>query len=193
MKNFRLLVLLFAATMLVASCSPTTESTDDSQAPEEPVETFVFMENQAPVWQAAIDQIIELSDAMPEEDYSFQPHDSSRTFAEQLFHIGTSTKVIAELFLLDKQPGGGGEMPDPNSMSKEDLVNMVRTGLEETWTIMEAQSDQKLAEQIKSFAGNDMTRLQGALLVHDHLSNHKAKANLYIRIAGHKPPSYRYY
>jgi len=54
-------------------------------------------------------------------------------------------------------------------------------------------SDEQLTESIKSFSGNDMTRMEGLLLVHDHLTNHKAKANLYVRISGNEPPAYRYY
>ena len=48
-------------------------------------------------------------------------------------------------------------------------------------------------EEIKSFGGNQMSRLEGMLTVHDHMTNHKAKANLYVRISGNTPPSYKYY
>ena len=65
--------------------------------------------------------------------------------------------------------------------------------LEATWEIMSSVSDQQLDEQIKSFRGNDFTRREGLITVHDHLTNHKAKANLYIRISGNTPPAYGYY
>ena len=78
-------------------------------------------------------------------------------------------------------------------MSKDEIKSMVKANLDETWEIMSSMSDEQLDEEIKSFSGNTMTRREGLMLVHDHLTNHKAKANLYVRISGNTPPSYRYY
>ncbi len=145
------------------------------------------------MWNAAIDQIVELSDAMPVDMYNYKPSDSVRTFAEQLIHIGGSSVVIANLYLKDIPPPEDRPDMDVANMSKEEIMKFVITSLEQTGEIISSMSDQQLMEKIKSFGGNDMTRLEGLLTVHDHLTNHKAKANLYVRITGNKPPSYRYY
>lgn len=186
MKN-----LLFIVLIVFIGCSPGTEENDDL-AYEETMPTYSFVENHAPVWQEATEQMMELADAMPDDMYSYSPHDSVRTFAEQLVHVGGSSVMICNLFLKDIQPSAPPEM-DIASMSKSEVKEMVKAGLDQAWEIMSSMSDQQLDEEIKSFAGNTMTRREGMMLVHDHLTNHKAKANLYVRISGNEPPSYRYY
>lgn len=152
-----------------------------------------IVDGRMPVWNEAINQVMELADAMPEDKYNYTPHDSIRTFAEQLIHIGGSSKVIANMFLKDIRPDGPPPDMDVSAMSKDEIKGFVKQSLMETGEIMSSMTDEQLMEMIKSFSGNDMSRLEGMLLVHDHLTNHKAKANLYVRISGNKPPSYRYY
>ena len=182
-------IVLFAG--LLIACFGCTQGTAEYADETEDAVSYSFVEGHAPVWEQATLQIMELADAMP--DYSFRPHDSVRTFAEQLVHVGGSSKVIANMFLKDIKPSGPPPEMDISAMSKAGIKTMVKTNLDETWEIMSSMSDEQLAEGIKSFSGNDMTRLEGLLLVHDHLTNHKAKANLYVRISGNTPPNYRYY
>jgi len=185
MKNLTKLSLVAIAIMVITHGAHSQEGSDES--------TYNIAEGHSKVWKEAIAQIIELSDAMPEDQYKFQPHDSVRTFAEQLVHIGGSSLVIANLYLKDIPPPE--EQPDMNvaEMSKAEIVEFVKSMLKQTGAIIASMSDQQLMEGIKSFRGNDMTRLEGLLTVHDHLTNHKAKANLYVRISNNQPPSYRYY
>ena len=189
-------ILVFA--MLMAGAIAFTNCTQQSVANEGNLQevsdpTYHFVEGHAPVWDEAIAQVMELADAMPEDYYDFKPHDSVRTFAGQLIHIGASSKVIANMFLKDIRPEGPPPDMDVSAMTKAEIVAFVKTNLEETGEIMKSMSDEQLAEKIKSFSGNEMTRLEGLLFVHDHLTNHKGKANLYVRISGNEPPSYRYY
>ncbi len=189
---FNCACLLSLALVLSYCAAPTKES--DTQEAGESVPTYKIVEGHAPVWTEAISQLMELADAMPEDQYNYKPHDSVRSFAEQLVHIGGSSKVISNMFLKDVKPDGPPPTVDVSGMSKDDVKNMVKTSLEETWEIMKGMSDQQLLEEeTQSFSGNKMSRLEGMLLVHDHLSNHKAKANLYVRISGNEPPRYRYY
>ncbi len=187
MKNILLVMLV-----LIIGCTPKQEENHDEGDNDSTSPSYSFVEGHAPVWEQATAQIMELADAMPEDMYAYSPHDSVRTFAEQLVHIGGSSVVIANLFLKDVQPGAPPEM-DIAAMTKEEIKSMVKGGLDQTWEIMSSMSDEQLDEEIKSFAGNTMTRREGMMLVHDHLTNHKAKANLYVRISGNNPPSYRYY
>ena len=170
MKNllFGVIILFFIG------CAQPSDEYAEEPVSDEP--SYSFVEGHAPVWEQATQQIMELADAMP--DYSFKPHDSVRTFAEQLVHIGGSSKVIANMFLKDIQPAGPPPDMDISAMSKDEIKSMVKANLEETWEIMSSMSDEQLGEEIKSFSGNTMTRREGLMLVHDHLTNHKAKANL---------------
>ncbi len=192
MKRILMIVVLVAGTIVFTNWTQQSASNEgDLQEGNE--QTYHFVEGHAPVWDAAIAQVMELADAMPEDYYTYKPHDSIRTFAEQLVHIGGSSKFIANMFLKDIRPEGPPPQMDVAAMSKAEIVEFVKTSLEETGEIMKSMSDEQLAEKIKSFSGNEMTRLEGLLLVHDHLTNHKGKANLYVRISGNDPPGYRYY
>ena len=42
---------------------------------------------------------LEVAEKMPAEDYSFKPHDSVRTFGEQMAHIGMSSKLLNTMFI----------------------------------------------------------------------------------------------
>ena len=102
-------ILVFA--MLMAGAIAFTNCTQQSVANEGNLQevsdpTYHFVEGHAPVWDEAIAQVMELADAMPEDYYDFKPHDSVRTFAGQLIHIGASSKVIANMFLKDIRPEG---------------------------------------------------------------------------------------
>ncbi len=188
MKRLTRLSLFAAAVILLAQCTPAQEEKAEPEAT-----TYSFAEGHAKVWAEAVAQIEELADAMPEDQWNYTPHDSSRTFAEQLLHIGGSSKIIANLYLKDIPPPQDRPEMNAEEMSKEEIMTFVTTQLTETGEIMAAMSDQQLMENIKSFGGNDFSRLEGLLTIHDHLTNHKAKANLYVRISGNTPPSYRYY
>ncbi|HEY4654831.1 MAG TPA: DinB family protein [Cyclobacteriaceae bacterium] len=192
-RNYVLYALyLFPLALFIGSCtSGTSGQGDEGAQAEEP--TNAIAQGHLKVWNEAIAQVMELADAMEENQYSYRPHDSIRTFGEQLVHIGGSSKMLANLFLKDIPiPQDQPEM-DVSSMNKQEIKDFVRTQLEETGAIFGSLSDQQLQEEIKSFSGKAMTRLEGMLMVHDHLTNHKAKANLYVRISGNQPPSYRYY
>lgn len=195
MKTNYLILSAIAVSLFFFGCSPSSENSESTPSAEEVLSepTYNFVKQHALTWEEAIKQIDELADAMPEEMYSYRPHDSLMTFAEQLVHIGGSSKVMAGMFLKDQQPDGPPPQMNLSDMSREEIKDMVRTNLQETGDIIASMSDEQLQEEVKSFSGNDMTRQQAIMLIHDHLTNHKAKVNLYVRVSGNTPPDYRYY
>ena len=191
MKKLSPYLMLILSVALLAHCTPPGDSVQaEENTDADP--TYVFATQHAMTWEEAINQMDELADAMPDEMYSYKPHDSLMTCGEQLVHIGGSSKVMANMFLKDVQPESQPSV-DVSSMSKEEIKNMVRTSLEEAGEIMSSMSDEQLQEEVKSFSGKMMTRQQALMFIHDHLTNHKAKANLYVRVSGNEPPDYRYY
>lgn len=175
-------------------CSPPAEKEAPVVDVVAETPSYSIVEQHELVWKQAIAQLLEMADAMPEDRYDYKPHDSLKTFSGQLAHIAGSSKVIANMFLKDIKPAGPPPDMDLSGISREDLKNMVSTSLNEAWDIIKTTSnDQLLNETTTSFSGNKMSRLEGMMIIHDHLTNHKAKANLYIRMSGISPPKYRYY
>ena len=145
------------------------------------------------VWNTAIDQVMAMVDSMPDDQLNYKPHDGVRTFAEQIEHIGSSSKSICNLYLKDSEWSKDEPPKKISELSKDELKAFVQSQMQAVADTLATMSDQQLAEEITSFGKNKMTRLEGIWTVHDHMTNHKAKANLYVRISGNTPPNYRYY
>lgn len=156
--------------------------------------SYSIAEEHVKVWDVALEQILELIDSMPGDRLNFTPDDTLRTFSEQIVHIGISSQMIMNLFLKDvPRPE---KMPEVNAaeMTKEDLKTFITDQMNKVRaTIAGMSNDQLLNEKVTSYMDHEMTRLEGMMFAHDHLTNHKAKANLYIRLVGQRPPGYRYY
>ena len=150
-----------------------------------------FIKMYAPIWNEATAQVIEIGKAMPEDKFSYRPSGESKTFAEQLVHIANSSYVLSQLMLKGKKV----EMnePDANKMSKEEVLAFVKEKMDDASLVMASLTEAELKEVVKTFAGNEMPKQQAVIWIHDHVTNHKAKANLYVRMNEIDPPAYRYY
>ncbi|MEZ5018208.1 MAG: DinB family protein [Flavipsychrobacter sp.] len=185
MNYAKSLLLLLSLSLLFTQCKEQQEQ----KAP-----SYTIAQEQIEVWDVAIEQVLELADAMPDELMNFRPHDSMRSFAEQLIHIGQSSEIITNLFLKDIPRPDNVPVINAANMTKADIKSYIKEKLEIARATMASMSNKELLnEEVTSFAGNKMTRLEGMQFVHDHLTNHKAKANLYMRLAGQIPPKYKYY
>jgi uncharacterized damage-inducible protein DinB len=194
MKLPVIITTIASAALVLAYCTSPATKEKVEVVEEKTAPSYSIVEQHEGPWKEAIAQLMDLADAMPEDMYDYKPHDSLKTFAGQLAHIAGSSKVIANMFLKDIKPSAPPADVDVAAMSKEELKQMVTDQLNETWDIIKTMSDEQLLnEKVTSFAGNQITRLEGLWVVHDHLTNHKAKANMYVRVSGNKPPNYRYY
>lgn len=178
---------LLLAVILFVQCNR-----EGGKAEEAP--SYSISQEHIKVWDVAIAQVMELIDSMPDEHLNFSPDDTIRTFAEQMIHIGISSEMITNLFLKDIPKPQNIPEVKAEQMNKKELKKYVMDRLQKARTNIAGMSnDQLLNEKVKSYMGNEMTRLEGMMFAHDHLTNHKAKANLYIRLIGKRPPSYGYY
>lgn len=182
--------VVFSFTFLLAALL----LTQCNDVEKEKAPSYTIAQEQIEVWDVAIAQVLELADAMPDELLNYRPHDSMRSFAEQLIHIGQSSEIITNLFLKDIPRPENVPAINAEEMTKADIKSYIKEKLEIARATMASMSNkQLLEEEVTSFSGNKMTRLEGMQFVHDHLTNHKAKANLYMRLAGQIPPKYKYY
>lgn len=186
-NRFTALAALFGLFIALSGCG-------GNETGNEQTVSYTIASEHVKVWDIAIEQVLELVDSMPDEHLNYSPDDTIRTFAEQIVHIGISSQMITDMFLKDlPRPD---KMPEVNAaeMTKEELKTFVRERLEKARETIAAMSNDKLLnETVNSYMNHEMTRLEGMMFAHDHLTNHKAKANLYIRLVGQMPPHYRYY
>lgn len=141
---------------------------------------------------------IEVADKMPAEDYTFRPHDSVRTFGEQLAHLSMSSKLLNSMFIKGEEvafdPVEGEKMMKEVGASKEECIKVINASFDEVIATIETMNEEDLQETfVFGFAPNkpELTKEQGFLFIRDHITHHRAQAITYLRIKGHDAPQYR--
>ena len=158
-----------------------------SQSNDEPKTAFTKM--YLPVWLEAREHCLEVANAMPEELYSYAPTDVSRSFGQQMVHISYTVKLLTERYVqgMDVKP----VRPDASKLTKKEIIKMVEEGFDYVTNVINTIEQDQLDETTVMFhSGNTVSRAFALFYVQDHMANHRAKANLYIRMKGIDPPEY---
>jgi uncharacterized damage-inducible protein DinB len=175
MKKSFLLILIFVCTL--------------GQAQTKLIPKTSFAKMYLPVWLEAKKHCLEVANAMPEELYSYKPTAVSKTFAEQMVHIGYTVKLLTERYVqgMDVKQ----HSPDASKMTKAEIIQLIKEGFEYTTNVIQTIEQKQLDETCVMFhSGNTVSRAFALFYVQDHMANHRAKANLYIRMNNIKPPVY---
>ncbi len=143
------------------------------------------------VWTVSMKNAIDVAEAMPEEYYGYKPADTTKTFGDQIGHIGFTCDYLSKGFV----EGEWGEYKDPDTseMSKAEVVAYLKEKMDLATARIKSMTDEQANETIEAFAGRKLKRYVTVLFIQDHLTNHRAKANLYIRLKGIKPPAYAFF
>ncbi len=176
MKQFTLVLVALISTTLVFS-----------QQESEPKTEFTKM--YLPVWLEAQSHCLEVAEAMPQELYSFRPTPESKSFAEQMVHIGYTIELLTKRYVqgMEVVPN----TPDASKLSKSEIITLLKSGFAYTTEIIKTIEQEKLDENCVMYhSGNAVSRAFAFFYVQDHLTNHRAKANLYLRMNAIEPPEY---
>jgi len=171
-------------TILFAICfiQLNTAQTDETPKTE-------FTKMYLPVWQEAIEHCIDVAKAMPEEKYGYKPTEVSKTFGEQMVHIAAANRLLTKRYVLgmDVKPN----TPEASKMTKEEILIFMQKSFEFTSGIIKTIKQEQLDETCKMYhSGNVVSRAFALFYTQDHLANHRAKSNLYLRMNGIDPPEY---
>jgi uncharacterized damage-inducible protein DinB len=142
-----------------------------------------------PVWEEAVEHCLEVARAMPEEHYSYKPTEVSKTFAEQMVHIGYTVELLTRRYVqgMEVKPN----TPDASKMTKAEILVLMEKGFDYTRKVIETIEQEQLDQTCVMYhSGNTVSRAFALFYVQDHMNNHRAKANLYIRMNGIDPPEY---
>ena len=159
----------------------------NAQNQPEPKTTFTKM--YLPVWQEAKAHCIAVAKAMPAELYAFKPTEVSKTFGEQMVHIAHTVELLTQRYVqgMEVKPN----TPDASKMTKGDIIKLLEKGFDYTTQVIYTIEQEKLDESCVMYhSGNTVSRAFAFFYVQDHMANHRAKANLYIRMNNIKPPEY---
>ena len=122
-------------------------------------------------------------DRMPAEDYNFRPVPGVRSFAELVGHI-----VDAQMGFCSSVKGAPRRLNAGAMTTKAELVAALKASFDECDSAMEAMSDVKASESVKS--GNAAhTRFWSLLYATLHDNEEYGYLSMYLRLKGLVPPS----
>ncbi len=157
-----------------------------------------FNESFAQTLKNAKAYTLEVAEKMPAEDFTFKPHDSVRSFGEQLAHIGMSTNFLNAMFIkgesIEFDPAAAAQMEQEMGASKEKVIENINASFDEAIATLESMSEDDLKQTfVFHFIPSkpELTKQQGFLFIRDHITHHRGQAIMYLRIKGHDAPQYR--
>jgi uncharacterized damage-inducible protein DinB len=151
-----------------------------------------FAKDFSPFLNKSFELTLDVAEAMPEEQYAFKPEEGAMTFGEQLIHCTYVADAIIDIFLKGNSDRKF-EAPDAKIMTKSEIIAAIKGFQINAVAILNEFSEEELAEKVNLFGQIDTFKKEAFYFVRDHITNHRAKANLYVRISGNKPAAYGYF
>lgn len=175
----RNLILLSAILLLHSGLSAQPERTPKTD----------FGKMYLPVWLEAKEHCLAVAEAMPEDKYGYKPTDVSKSFGQQMVHIAYTIPLLTKRYVqgMDVEP----VRPDASKLTKQEILTMLEEGFDYTIDVMYTIEQEQLDETTVMYhSGNTVSRAFAFFYVQDHMANHRAKSNLYVRMNGIEPPEY---
>jgi len=128
--------------------------------------------------------VIRAAEKMPEENYSFRPTDSVRTFGQIVGHVADD-----QYYFCSTVKGEPKETEIEKTVKgKAELVAKLKEAFAYCDAVYDGFSDAHAAEKIKTFAG-ERTKLSILSFNYAHSYEHYGNIVTYMRIKGLVPPS----
>jgi DinB family len=141
-------------------------------------------------WKRSKDYTLDYLSTMPADQYSLRPHDSIKTFAQQMIHMAQGTIGLMEAATAKKIPGVINRMnleSTPAALTKDSVIYFVTLSYDYAIEALELFAMDSCWRYVTR--GNfKETRLAWMLKAYEHQAHHRGQTAIYIRVAGHKPP-----
>jgi uncharacterized damage-inducible protein DinB len=131
------------------------------------------------------DTILKSAQEMPEQNYSFKPVDSVRTYGQLLGHIADAQYEFCSPVLGDNNRGPGVEK---NQTTKAALIQGLKEAFGYCDKAYDAMTDAHAADVV-SFFGRSVPKLEMLNINIAHTDEHYGNLVTYLRIKGLVPPS----
>lgn len=147
-----------------------------------------FAKANLPIWQNAKSRTIAVAKAMPEAKYSYKPTADVMSFGQQMAHIANSMRSMEMRFL--KGQAWNQREPNAANMSKAQIVDLLEKSFDAVIATIGGLSEDDLSKPGKAFGTPPLNKEQSMLFMFDHITNHRAKTVLYLRLNEISPPRY---
>mgnify|MGYP000374022589 CR=1 FL=1 len=148
-----------------------------------------FTKMYLPVWQEAVRHCLDVAVSMPENSYNYKPTDVSKTFAEQMVHIAAANTLLTKRYVqgIEVKPN----TPEASKMTKNEILDFMIKSFAYTTHVVVTIEQKQLDDSCTMYhSGTIVSRAFALFYVQDHMANHRAKANLYLRMNAIEPPKY---
>jgi uncharacterized damage-inducible protein DinB len=146
---------------------------------------------------------IELAEAMPADKYTFKPHDSVRSFGEQMAHIGMSSKFLLSTFVKGEpfptDPNVFaeiGKMEKEMGTSKEACIKTITETFNDIKSTYKSMDDAAMKEMFTVPFDPTQPKFPKSKafdFIRDHMIHHRGQALVSLRMQGVKAPAYKLY
>lgn len=140
------------------------------------------------IWQNAKTSTLAVARAMPEDKYAYKPVPEVMSFGQQMAHIANSMRSMEMRFL--KGQSWNRQEPNAAGMSKEQIIQLLTESFDAVIETIGNLTEASLATPGKNFGSPPLNKEQSILFMYDHITNHRAKAVLYLRLNRITPPQY---
>src|SRR5579862_3284964 len=131
------------------------------------------------------DVLIRSAEKMPEENYSFKPVDSVRSYGQMVGHLADGQYEFCSVALGEKNPELNIEK---TKTSKADLITALKTAFAYCDKAYDAMTDASGSQMVKLF-GTDTPKLGALNFNNVHNWEHYGNLVTYMRIKNVVPPS----
>jgi uncharacterized damage-inducible protein DinB len=129
--------------------------------------------------------LVKSAEKMPEENYSFKPVDTVRSYGQILGHLADAQYAFCSMALGDKNPALDIEH---TKTSKADLIAALNAAIAYCDKAYDGMTDASAVQTIKLF-GNDAPRLSALTVNNMHDLEHYGNLATYMRMKNIVPPS----
>lgn len=144
---------------------------------------------------------LELAEAMPADKYTFKPHDSVRSFGEQMAHIGMSSKFLlgnfvkGEPFPTDPKVFAEiGKMEKEMGTSKEACIKTLIEAFNDIESTYKSMDDAAMKEEFTVPFDPKQPKFpksKAFKFIKNHMIHHTGQALVSLRMQDVKAPAYR--
>jgi uncharacterized damage-inducible protein DinB len=131
------------------------------------------------------DILLRSAQKMPEENYSFKPTDTIRSYGQLVGHVADAQYLFCSIPLGEKNPGLDIEH---TKTSKADLIAALNTAFAYCDKAYDGMTDASAVQMIKLF-GNDAPRLSALTVNNMHDLEHYGNMVTYMRLKNIVPPT----
>jgi len=157
-----------------------TAFAQEKQSPENP-----FSTTNKRSYERTKGILLRSAEKMPEENYSFKPVDTVRSFGQIIGHVADAQYLFCSTASGEKNPGLNIEK---TKTAKADLVAALKDGFAYCDKVYDSMTD-AASSQMVNFFGNNASKFAVLQLNVGHNMEHYGNLVTYMRIKGVVPPT----